>query len=156
MGFLKNKIEKQSSMKNIHLPKHLFVIHLSFILLFSACQNNSPVMNSTLQFEITFPQEKSDQALDGRLLLMLSKDDSKEPRFQITDGPTSQQAFGIDVENWKSGERQIITADAYGYPLKTLTQVPPGKYQVQALLHRYETFKRSDGHTVKLPMDRGE
>ena len=27
---------------------------------------------------------------------------------------------------------------------------------VQALLHRYETFRRSDGHTVKLPMDRGE
>jgi hypothetical protein len=24
------------------------------------------------------------------------------------------------------------------------------------LLHRYETFKRADGHTVKLPMDRGE
>src|SRR5438876_9392502 len=32
----------------------------------------------------------------------------------------------------------------------------PGKYFVQALLHRYETFHRADGHTVKLPMDRGE
>jgi hypothetical protein len=37
-----------------------------------------------------------------------------------------------------------------------LAQVPPGEYWVQAVLHRYETFKRSDGHTVKLPMDRGE
>ena len=27
---------------------------------------------------------------------------------------------------------------------------------MQVLLHKYETFKRSDGHTVKLPMDRGE
>ena len=27
---------------------------------------------------------------------------------------------------------------------------------MQALLHRYETFHRADGHTVKLPMDRGE
>jgi hypothetical protein len=27
---------------------------------------------------------------------------------------------------------------------------------VQALLHRYETFHRADGHVVKLPMDRGE
>ncbi|MEM8900845.1 MAG: alpha/beta hydrolase-fold protein, partial [Bacteroidota bacterium] len=26
----------------------------------------------------------------------------------------------------------------------------------QALLHKYETFNRADGHTVKLPMDRGE
>jgi hypothetical protein len=24
------------------------------------------------------------------------------------------------------------------------------------VLHRYETFHRSDGHTVKLPRDRGE
>src|SRR5262249_31113294 len=23
-------------------------------------------------------------------------------------------------------------------------------------MHKYETFKRSDGHTLKLPMDRGE
>ena len=34
--------------------------------------------------------------------------------------------------------------------------MPPGTYSVQALLHRYETFHRADGHTVKLPMDRGE
>ena len=27
---------------------------------------------------------------------------------------------------------------------------------MQALLHRYETFRRADGHVVKLPMDRGE
>ena len=32
----------------------------------------------------------------------------------------------------------------------------PGRYRVQALLHRYETFHRADGHVVKLPMDRGE
>jgi hypothetical protein len=34
--------------------------------------------------------------------------------------------------------------------------IPAGKYRVQALLHKYETFHRADGHTVKLPMDRGE
>ena len=27
---------------------------------------------------------------------------------------------------------------------------------MQALIHKYETFKRADGHTVKMPMDRGE
>ena len=27
---------------------------------------------------------------------------------------------------------------------------------MQAVLHRYETFRRADGHTLKLPMDRGE
>jgi hypothetical protein len=43
-----------------------------------------------------------------------------------------------------------------GYPIESLSDVPPGAYHVQALLHRYETFNRADGHTVKMPMDRGE
>jgi hypothetical protein len=34
--------------------------------------------------------------------------------------------------------------------------VPAGEYWVQALLHKYETFHLKNGHTVKLPMDRGE
>ena len=34
--------------------------------------------------------------------------------------------------------------------------LPAGSYTVQAVLHKYETFHRSDGHVVKLPMDRGE
>jgi hypothetical protein len=40
--------------------------------------------------------------------------------------------------------------------LNSLLDIPSGEYQVQALVHLYETFHRSDGHIVKLPMDRGE
>ena len=50
----------------------------------------------------------------------------------------------------------MIDEKALGYPVESLRQVPPGKYRVQAVLHKYETFHRADGHTVKLPMDRGE
>ena len=38
----------------------------------------------------------------------------------------------------------------------SINDIPAGTYSVQALVHKYETFKRADGHTVKLPMDRGE
>ena len=34
--------------------------------------------------------------------------------------------------------------------------MPAGDYFVQALLNKYETFHRADGHVVKLPPDRGE
>src|SRR4030095_13316770 len=54
------------------------------------------------------------------------------------------------------GNPAIIDRSALGYPLESLSAVPPGEYFVQALLHRYETFHRADGHVVKLPMDRGE
>ena len=105
---------------------------------------------------MSFPATLVSQPLDGRLLLMLSNDDSAEPRLQILDGPNTQQAFGIDVEQWGPGAEAVIDAGVLGYPRESLTDVPPGTYTVQALLHRYETFTRADGHTVKLPMDRGE
>jgi Putative esterase len=93
--------------------------------------------------------------LDGRLLVIFAKDGSREPRFQVSDGPSGQQIFGMDVENW-TGSRIAIDAGAEGFPLARLSDVPAGTYTVQAVLHKYETFKRADGFTVTMPMDRGE
>jgi hypothetical protein len=94
--------------------------------------------------------------LDGRLLLMLSTDPSAEPRFQIKDGPNTQLLFGMDVEDWSKEEAVTVDGAAFGYPIQSLQAVPPGEYYLQVLLHKYETFTRADGHTVKMPMDRGE
>ncbi len=100
---------------------------------------------------------QSKEPLDGRLLLLFSTDKTAEPRLQISDTSLkSQQVFGIDVDGWKSGQEAVFPADVLGYPVESLGEIPAGTYQVQALLHRYETFRRSDGHVLKLPMDRGE
>ncbi len=112
--------------------------------------------SAKLRFAISFPAERSKTPLDGRLLLMISTDGSQEPRMQINDSPKTQQIFGIDVDGLKPGQKAFIDGGVFGYPVKSLNQVPAGTYWVQALLHKYKTFKRSDGHTVKLPMDRGE
>ena len=66
------------------------------------CANskNIPKAKNQLTFEVTLPTSLSNQALDGRLLLLISKNNDTEPRFQIADGPNSQLAFGIDVENY--------------------------------------------------------
>ncbi len=108
------------------------------------------------RFSVILDPERANEPLDGRLVLMLSRDDSAEPRFQIVDGPDTQLAFGVDVEAWAPGEPVSVEADAFGYPIRTLADVPPGEYRVQALLNRYQTYERADGHTVKLPPDRGE
>src|SRR6266498_384115 len=117
-----------------------------------------PSSGSKLRFAITLPSALPGEPLDGRLLLLLSTDDRKEPRFQIsdTDVPRSQQVFGVDLEGLRPGQEAVIDASVLGYPLESLGDVPAGTYNVQALLHRYETFRRADGHVVKLPMDRGE
>ena len=108
------------------------------------------------RFEVTFPAARSVTALDGRLLLMLSTDSSTEPRFQVGDQEDTHLIFGIDVESWLPGKPRTVDARAPGYPVARLTDLPAGRYRVQALLNRYETFRRADGHVVKLPPDRGE
>ncbi len=108
------------------------------------------------RFAISFPAERSATPLDGRLLLMISSDPSAEPRFQISDGSGTQLIFGIDVDGLEPGREAVVGPDAFGYPVTSVAEIPPGRYHVQALLNRYETFHRGDGHVVKLPMDRGE
>jgi hypothetical protein len=107
-------------------------------------------------FSVTVKPEHAREPLNGRLLLLLSVDPAKEPRLQIEVGTKSQQVFGIDAKDWKGGEARVFDSEVLGYPRLSLADVPAGTYRVQALLHRYETFRRKDGHVVQLPMDRGE
>jgi hypothetical protein len=116
----------------------------------------APPAAEGLRIQVRLGPQVAPQPLDGRLLLLISTQKEGEPRLQITNGADSQQVFGIDVDGWKAGETRVIDASVLGYPRESLAQVPAGTYTVQALLHKYETFRRADGHVVKLPMDRGE
>lgn len=131
------------------------LILLAPLLLTQTAELQTEPMPS-LRFSISFPETSSRDPLDGRILLLVSTDNAKEPRFQINEDLNTQQVFGFDVDGWKPGQPAIIDNTAFGYPLRLLSDLKPGEYWIQALLHRYETFHRSDGHTVKLPMDRGE
>ena len=64
--------------------------------------------------------------------------------------------FGMDADGLKPGQSITVDDGAYGYPTRYLHDVPAGEYFVQVVFHKYETFHRADGYTVKLPMDRGE
>ena len=134
------------------------IAFLSALGIIACCCGCSAPMaeEATPSFKVLLPADLADAPLDGRLLLMLSTNTENEPRFQIQDGPETQLAFGMNVENWEPGTTIDFRPDTPGYPLESLADIPDGEYQVQVLLHKYETFKRGDGHTVKLPMDRGE
>lgn len=108
------------------------------------------------KINITISAANKQQVYDGRLILLLAKNNSSEPRFQISDGPSTQLIFGMDVDGWKKGSLKEMDPQSVGYPLSKISEIPEGDYYVQALLHMYETFKRKDRVTVKLPMDRGE
>jgi hypothetical protein len=107
-------------------------------------------------FSVTLAPEHAREPLSGRLLLLLSIDANKEPRFLIDVGTKSQQVFGLDANGWKGNAPLVFDSQVLGYPRVSLADIPAGTYRVQALLHKYETFRRKDGHVVQLPMDRGE
>jgi len=127
------------------------VNRLAFALLLLAS-----VAATAQSFSVTFPKEVSAKPLDGRLLLVLSSDPSDEPRNQIDDSPRSQMVFGITVDGWQPGQATVVDATAWGYPVRSLKDVPSGDYTAQVVLNKYETFHRSDGKVVKLHMDQGE
>jgi len=125
------------------------------IVLFAASFSLASIA-SAQSFSLSFPAARSAQPLDGRVLLVLSTDPSDEPRNQINDTPKSQIVFGVTVDGLKPGQPVIIDDKAWGYPIRSLKDVPPGDYTVQAVLNKYETFHRSDGKVIKLHMDQGE
>lgn len=132
------------------------MLHIRIALLAASAVLPLALTASAQSFSVSFPAERSAQPLDGRVLLVLSTDPSDEPRNQINDTPKSQIVFGVTVDGLKPGRPVIIDEKAWGYPIRSLKDVPPGEYTVQALLNKYETFHRADGKVVKLHMDQGE
>lgn len=113
--------------------------------------------NPDMQFSVTISDSLHSGTLDGRLLLILSDTGSDtEPRNLVRDNYLSAQVFGMDVNGWEKGEIKEFTGAVNGAPLSTFKEIPEGEYNVQVLLHKYETFELASGHIVKLPMDRGE
>ena len=114
----------------------------------------SPVRLAPPRFSVVLPDLPL--PVQGRLLLLISADSTAEPRYQVSDGPGTQLVFGMDVENARPGQSIAFEGDVVGYPLRSLADLPDGRYRVQALLNRYRTYHRGDGKVVKLPPDMGE
>ena len=107
---------------------------------------------------ISFPATRSTEPLEGRVILLLSRDLTREPKSHIEanmllDAPFM---FGINVEHLAPGAQAIVTDEAFGWPAAKLSVLPAGDYNVQAVLNRYEEFHMQDGRTLHLPPDKGE
>ena len=108
--------------------------------------------------KVTLTANAGPGPIDGRLILIVTTDASSEPRLQVDlEAPLrSPYMFGQTVEGLKPGEAITLDTHAYGWPIEKLSALPPGDYTVQAVLNRYETFRRADGSVVKLPPEMGE
>lgn len=135
--------------------KPFYLLLVPCLLLLFNCKN-PPEKASMAKVSVSFSEGIADRGIDGRLLLMFSNNDQKEPRFQINDGLNSQLIFGLNVDGMSAGQEVLFDEQVFGHPLNSISDIKQGEYYVQALLHVYETFDLATGHTVKLPMDNGE
>ena len=110
-------------------------------------------------FEVQLPAGFRDGPQDGRLLLIFAPIDqapTQEPRFLVNWDGDAIPFFGLDVEGWRPGSSRKVDAEAFGFPVRFLADLPVGDYRVQAFLNRYETFHLGDGRVLKLPPDKGD
>lgn len=81
----------------------IFLI-LSFITLTS---KSFAQTTSNLKFDVSFPSEIYDSPITGRVYLIISKDENREPRFQVRRS-ASPPFFGKDVVQLNPGQAAVI------------------------------------------------
>ncbi len=110
------------------------------------------------EFAISYPASQNSGPLDGRIILLLSRDMTREPRTHVEPNEplASPYLFGLNVESLAPGAEALFNDNAFGWPAAHLSAIPTGDYYVQAVLNRYETYHLADGRTLKLPPDKGE
>jgi len=107
-----------------------------------------------IRFEVSFPSSVSNEPVTGRVFVILSDSEQREPRMQV--GRRGVPFFGVDVVDLAPGEVAVIDGSTLGAPVESLSELRAGDYYVQALLNVYTKFERSDGHTVWMHMDQWE
>ncbi|RMG57655.1 MAG: hypothetical protein D6722_24565, partial [Bacteroidetes bacterium] len=88
------------------MNRSLFLVVLLGLM---ACQPAADGLAITLRLPDTLARP-----LDGRLILLIATDDRTEPRFQLSDGPETAQAFGLDVEGLAPGAAATFDASVFG------------------------------------------
>jgi len=129
------------------LRTHFYVL-LALVLILSSCEVS---VEQSIRFDISIDEALHSEVNDGRLLLLISKNDNAEPRFQINDGPNTQVVYGQDIEGWETSQAKSFVGSEFGYPVENMKDLTPGIYWVQAFFHKYDTYNLANGNQVKLP-----
>lgn len=135
-----------------NLRHFISLIFLGFLV---CCQADTPnSQTSQFTFAVSFSEDAHTGPLTGRVYVMLSKDEEREPRFLVRR--RGVPFWGQNVSALNPGEAGIINENSFGFPLRSIRDIPPGKYSIQGFINVYTEFRRSDGQTVWLHQDQWE
>jgi hypothetical protein len=124
------------------------------ILLLVLAAGPAGAQDAATRFRVRFPASAVDQPITGRIYVVISRTDEREPRLQV--GRTGVPFFGHDVEGLAPGTWGTIDGSELGFPLEAMTDLPAGDYFVQGFVNRYSEFQRADGHTLWMHDDQWE
>lgn len=105
----------------------------------------APARAQAPRFEVTIAAAAHPAPLTGRLVLVLARDSSPEPRLLIS--PQGPEIVGVDLDSLAPGAAAVIDGSAAAYPT-SLAALPAGDYFAQAVVNVYEPVRRADGHTL--------
>jgi S-formylglutathione hydrolase FrmB len=117
-----------------------FAVAVLFHLLFCS------TARADTRFEVSYDKAVHSGPITGRVILVIARRETPEPRFQI--GPNATPIFGVDVDGLQSGQTSVVDETTFGHPVESLAQLPAGDYFIQAMLNVYTKCQRSDGRTL--------
>lgn len=109
-------------------------------------------VRATTQFVVSFPAAAHAGPVTGRLIVVVSKTPTPEPRMLVS--PAGPAVFAIDLDQLRPGQRATVGATAASYPIE-LGELPTGDYYVQAVIDVYTQVHRADGHTIWVHLNDG-
>lgn len=109
----------------------------------AASQSASPGTH----FAISFPASARSQPINGRVFLVISRTENPIADYEASYF-NAPEYFGVDVRQWRPGQVVLVTAQTLGYPFRSLKDVPPGDYCVQAIVSLHAEYHRADGRVI--------
>jgi Putative esterase len=132
-------------------PRTTLVSLLGLWMLFTAAETIA-AQPSSLQFEVQLggalntpertPHRPNNLAASGRLLVILGKPGTGEPRLSVGQtGKNASPLLGRDVAQFEPDAVAVLDNQSAIFPISSLSQLQAGTYAVQALLHTNADLK---------------
>ena len=111
---------------------------------------------ATVRIEVSFARSVHPGPITGRVYVALSRTAGPRSTPIEQTGETGVPLFATDVDNLSPGSPVVIDTATFGFPVRSLRDIPAGDYWMQPFVNVYTRFARADGHVVWLHMDQWE
>jgi hypothetical protein len=114
----------------------------------------APPEKTSLRFEVTIARGLSAKPVSGRVLVVLAPTSTTAPYRRIgATGMKAPPVIGADADRLAPGKAVVLDESCLLFPLPKLSYLPPGEYNVQALLDHSRDIRLpgAEGNFISKP-----